>query len=81
VFCAAVGAERVKVPEILSFLSAVNSPDVETAVFVVCLLAAFGYVPALVWQAYVVVAVALAVIPFRFVDGIMKAWQRYSTHG
>jgi hypothetical protein len=20
------------------------------------------------------------VIPFRFVDGIMKAWQRYSTH-
>jgi hypothetical protein len=20
-------------------------------------------------------------IPFRFVDGIMKAWQRYSTHG
>jgi hypothetical protein len=19
-------------------------------------------------------------IPFRFVDGIMKAWQRYSTH-
>jgi enoyl-CoA hydratase/carnithine racemase len=23
---------------------------------------------------------AIVLIPFRFVDGIMKAWQRYSTH-
>ena len=22
----------------------------------------------------------VGLIPFRFVDGIMKAWQRYSTH-